>query len=189
MGVMDGANRSLTKGEKNLLFSVYMDSLDLSDQDVGVNLLNIGGETNSFTPADTPYFSSTIWTNDFSTVTDDGDKWVFVHEFGHVWQYAIGMNKAVQMLAINDVYNGDYEAAYSYDLARNSNLSAFNMEQQASIIADFFFVVNKLPPLKNVGKSTTLNDYMPYITQVRSRRPADASILDKLVRLNPFSIF
>ena len=101
MDVMDGLNRSLTKGERDILFSVFANRLDYSDQEVGVNLLRVGGETNSITPTDTPYFAPTIWTKDFSAAKDDRDKWVFVHEFGHVWQYAIGMNKAMHMVAIH----------------------------------------------------------------------------------------
>lgn len=60
-------------------------------------------------------------------------KHLFMHEMMHVWQYQRGMNIRTRGLV-------SWAADYSYDLTKN-NLSQYSMEQQASIVSDFWLLI------------------------------------------------
>ena len=79
-------DRRLTSGEKALLRPIYGATLPYDDQWIGRNDAEWGGRTNSITLATVPRMAVTIWALDYSasSVSKD-DKWIFVHEMGHVW--------------------------------------------------------------------------------------------------------
>ncbi|MDE1153908.1 MAG: hypothetical protein PW788_15350 [Micavibrio sp.] len=64
---------------------------------------------------------------------------VFIHEMTHVWQF---QNKILQPVAeavkLNLKLKFDYAAAYPYTLDAKKDLLEYNMEQQASIVEDYF---------------------------------------------------
>src|ERR1700720_4224156 len=80
--------RGLTSGELQILDFVFSDTIDFEQHEITTNDKNIGGADNSVTYSDTPHYSHQIWCADFSD--PNADTWVFVHEFGHVWQYYYG---------------------------------------------------------------------------------------------------
>jgi transposase len=60
--------------------------------------------------------------------------------------------------------------------ADSSSFNSYNFEQQASIVADYWYVSNGKSPQYNTGSRKSLRDYQPFMTQVRSSGPpADQS--------------
>ena len=84
---------------------------------------NVGGAENSITYSGTPHFATSLWCYDFSV---DGEAhWIFIHEFGHVWQSIYGTPPMLGFIA-NVVNNPDgYGKAYPYDLTTSTN---YNLE-------------------------------------------------------------
>ncbi|MDK1704625.1 type IV secretion protein Rhs [Serratia rubidaea] len=79
------------------------------------------------------YFRKHFYKEDFSTRPPD-EQYVFIHEMAHVWQYQKGMWVRAR---------GFFSWAVSYNYKLNkSRLGDYPMEQQASIIADFFYIKN-----------------------------------------------
>jgi hypothetical protein len=164
-------DRRLTSGEKALLRPIYGATLPYDDQWIGRNDAEWGGRTNSITLATVPRMAVTIWALDYSasSVSND-DKWIFVHEMGHVWNWYHGGSN-MRSGIWTWITQSDYEDAYYYDLADGSRLRSFNFEAQASIIADYWFVSQSLSPKYNTGSRKRLADYQPYIVQVQTSGP------------------
>jgi hypothetical protein len=201
--------RGLTCGELTLLQNVYgLNTLPLINQQISTNDGNWGGAGNSITPRGTPYYSNQIFVSDFSAVNVastsrdsnsllNSDKvWTFVHEFGHVWQFLYGPPPWVAFL-LNPQYWANYPAAYPYNLNTSPSLFNFNIEQAASIIADYWALSNGVTvtlgvqPTSNSSGSFTLDssgmavgstaynanpnaqvsDYSGYISQVQNPNP------------------
>jgi hypothetical protein len=63
----------------------------------------------------------------------------FIHEMAHVWQY---QNRILDPIAdffkLGLRYKFDYNAAYRYELSAAKDLLDYNMEQQATIVQDYF---------------------------------------------------
>jgi hypothetical protein len=84
----------------------------------------------------------------------------------HVWQYYHGVTKASALwLVIRHL--GDYELAYPYDLADSDDFLDFNIEQQASIVEDWWRVTKGMRTLNNTGAIKTLYAYNRYVDQMR----------------------
>lgn len=95
---------------------------------------------------------------------------VFIHELMHVWQYermgAMYIPRALNAQKTEAGYN--YGGIDALKENKEVGLAAFNLEQQADIVADYYRIRHGLRP--NWGKAT-LNDldaYRPYIEEVRS---------------------
>ena len=71
--------------------------------------------------------------------------------------------------------SGAYEKSYSYDLSDEDDLTDFNIEQQASIIEDWWRISRNPPlaPLKNTGKDTAVTTYGRFVDQLLAH-PLDA---------------
>lgn len=97
------------------------------------------------TPFGEIYFPEKHFKHDFSTEQSNDKHW-FMHEMVHVWQYQRGMAVAIKGLM-------SWHADYQYDLTNDKILSDYRMEQQASIIADYWclktFDYNACYPLTN----------------------------------------
>ena len=163
--------RSITGGEEKFLRAVFVDTLPYSRQQVAPNTDNLGGKNNSITPGSTPFMSTNIWCADFSDPSVSKlPKSSFVHEFVHVWQFYHGITKLSAMwLYVRNL--GDYAQAYPYDLSDSDDLTDYNIEQQASIIQDWWLLTNGELPRHNTGKTKTLAYYQPHIDAVRAAGP------------------
>lgn len=63
----------------------------------------------------------------------------FIHEMTHVWQYQNKiLNPVTEAIALTLKHKFNYEAAYPYELDSRKKFTDYNMEQQASIVEDFF---------------------------------------------------
>ncbi len=66
----------------------------------------------------------------------------FIHEMAHVWQKQNGvLDPIASALKLSLTFHFNYNAAYFYTLDRARDLLAYNMEQQAAIIQDYFLRV------------------------------------------------
>jgi hypothetical protein len=159
--------RSLTPGERSLLRQIFEITIPLDTMVLSVNNHDVGGKDNSITPRGVPWLSSDIWCADFSaeTVSND-DRGTFIHECVHVWQYYHGITK-LSAICLFARHLGHYELAYPYDLADSDDFTDFNIEQQASIIEDWWRITKGLRPLNNTGAIKTLYAYNRYVDQMR----------------------
>jgi hypothetical protein len=167
--------RNLTIGEQTFLRSIFAASLPYDRLQVDRNDAQFGGPTNSITLLNVPHMAITKWTTDFSdSSVSDNNKWTFIHEFGHVWQWCQGNTPQA-----SGVWTGlkmwitlhSYDDAYYYDLSDSSSFSSYNLEQQAAIIADYWFVSNGKAPKYNTGARKSVKDYLPFMTVVTTVTP------------------
>ena len=130
-------NRPLTAGERALLVPIFRDSVDYDKVRVIHAAFPFQPAGVYMTPRGHIYAPGDLFRDDFSTA----DQAVFVHEMTHVWQFENGMDLIAQGLAEFAKYNGAYEKAYAYTLAASGrDLVDYGMEQQASIVEDYFLV-------------------------------------------------
>jgi hypothetical protein len=163
--------RPVTGGETTLLMSVFDHTLPFGTLTVARNVGDIGGVDNSLTPGNQPWLATSIWCADFSdAAVSDEDRSTFIHEFVHVWQYYHGITK-LSAIWLAARHLGDYEAAYAYDLSDEDDLTDFNIEQQASIIEDWWRVKKGMSPLKNTGSDKSLATYTRFAEQMRNAGP------------------
>lgn len=164
--------RHLTNTEILLLKPVFKNTLEYGAIRCDINTADIGGVGNSITPAGTTYFSKLHYCSDFSKA-GAWAQWLFVHEMMHVWQWGHHIWPVNQAICLFITQGGDYRRAYPYDLRPGKNLIDYNIEQQASIIADYWaLLTRKLRPQDNNNTQTTLNDYAELIAQLNSSGPS-----------------
>jgi hypothetical protein len=165
-------SRSLTPGEIGLLQPIFGQTLPYDSQTVDTNDGEWGGAGNSITPNGIPYFSPGIFVSDFSAlVIPLLSRWIFIHEFMHVWQLYHGTNPIAGAIYAWLSSGCDYDAAYPYDLTTSSSLGSFNIEQQASIVADYWYVSISQSPRYNNGSDSSLTTYQNFIAQVQGAGP------------------
>lgn len=88
------------------------------------------------------YFPAQVYKADFSTDAD-GMAWL-IHELAHVWQIQSGV-----WLKLTRIWEGD---VYAYGaLQADADLKTFAVEQQASIVADWWRLRHGLPPTRGSG--------------------------------------
>jgi len=148
--VLAEPNRPLTAGEIAMLEPIFKDSLDYKAVRVINSSFPFQPENVYMTPRGHVYAPGTLWQDDFST----HNRAVFVHEMTHVWQYANGMDLIGQSLVEFTKNRGDYEKAYAYELDGARDLTDYGLEQQASIVEDYFVITSELAEpmrIKNRG--------------------------------------
>lgn len=131
------------------------------------------------------HFPPTGYSDDFSQAPDAAKVW-FIHEMAHVWQHQHGYPVAAKGLWIG--LKGGYRGrrAYHYDPREHVGqpLSAFNLEQQAELIAHYF-AVNCLAG-STCRAHTVHAPWRPFYDQVLAgflADPSDATLLPRHTRL------
>ena len=158
--------RGLTLGEREILKFVFGDTL-IANTLITTNDANRGGEDNSITYTDIPHYSNKIWCPDFSAAT--AQTWTFVHEFGHVWQFRYAKHPISGWLENVMRHPVNYEANYYYDLMKSDDFYDYNIEQQASMVADYWAVsVSKSAVYCTNPKPPQPDDYLDFIAQVQN---------------------
>lgn len=133
----EGSARKLTNGEKILAMSVFKNAINFSTVKIhnGSYLpFNMQSKNIAMTPNGEIYFREPYYKDDFSTA-NPGDMHWFIHEMVHVLQHQLGMN-----VRIRGAFS--WAASYNYSLPPGKKLSEFGMEQQASIISDYYYLEN-----------------------------------------------
>ncbi|MGC8400346.1 hypothetical protein ACP3P6_02865 [Enterobacter mori] len=132
--LQEGGARPLTIGEIALARSVFGDAIKYSEVKVhNKSYLPFNMQSNNvaMTPNGELYFREPHYRDDFSTEVPRYKHW-FIHEMVHVLQHQIGMNVRTRGAF-------SWAASYNYSLPPDKKLSDFGMEQQASVISDYFF--------------------------------------------------
>ncbi len=132
------SSRKLTHGEIELARGVFGESVDYSKVTVTADkFMGFHPEGTAMAPDGNLYMHG-CYRDDYS----DGGTYhqaLFIHEMTHVWQF---QNKVLQPVAeavkLNLKLKFDYAAAYPYHLDEKKDLLQYNMEQQASIVQDYF---------------------------------------------------
>jgi len=109
------------------------------------------------------------------------NKPVLVHEVTHVWQYQTRgtgyITDSVYHNASGQIATGNRNVAYmNYQLQRDSSLTDFTAEEQATIVADYYEITriykdDPNPPAWVKVRSPDLPIYERLINQVRSATP------------------
>jgi hypothetical protein len=134
-------NRPLTAGEIAMLQPIFRDGIDYARVRVIDNTFPLQPENVYMTPRGHVYAPGRLWREDFSARELRAvERAVFVHEMTHVWQHANGMDLIGQGFVEFTKHRGDYERAYPYELERGRDLVEYGMEQQASIVEDYYLV-------------------------------------------------
>ncbi|MFS2223040.1 hypothetical protein [Pantoea sp. B65] len=132
----EGTSRRLTHGEINISGSLFQNAIDYRRVRVhhgGYFPFGLQNADTAVTPNGEMYWPTKHYKEDFTKSQDDTYKyqWWFIHEMTHVWQYQMGMNVRTRGLI-------SWAVEYKYSLPLDYTLADYPMEQQASIIADYF---------------------------------------------------
>ncbi|PIT12384.1 hypothetical protein BGI32_10275 [Snodgrassella alvi] len=124
--------RLLTLGEMAMVTSVFKAAITLTDVRVRKGpILPFQGEY-KVTPMGEIYYPEKYYSKDYS-IELLRPKYIFMHEMVHVWQYQMGMFVVARGAC-------SLFADYHYALTDDKVLSDYGMEQQASIIADYYIL-------------------------------------------------
>lgn len=107
----------------------------------------------------------------FHTVNSWGDisDAHFIHELMHIWQYErMGAMYIPRSLAAQKTEMGyNYGGVEALAAHRHEGLDAFNLEQQADIIADYYRLSHDLPPKWGNATREDLPIYETYIKELK----------------------
>lgn len=133
-------SRTLTQGEMSLVKSVFGNSLDLARVRVhDEKYIFFQPDNSGMTPNGELYVHG-VYSADYSSDRPNRQAF-FIHEMVHVWQHQTGvLAGGVIGSAIVEMIGrlGDYGSAYPYVLDGAKDLTDYGLEQQASIVEDYF---------------------------------------------------
>ena len=130
--------RPLTGAEKKVASSVFGRSINLNTVKV-TNTLGLAGRP--WTTNSPPLYTINVGKKGYKSLLDgDGLKRLLIHELTHVWQGQHGvrfMSNSAYHQALSAIHNGGSTGgAYNYQPGKQ--WSQYNVEQQASIVEDWF---------------------------------------------------
>lgn len=185
-----GKRRSLTTGEITLAQMVFKNSIDYNKVKIhhGRFIPIFQPNRTAMTPFGTIHFPDEIYAEDYS-IENTATKNLFIHEMVHVWQYQLGYSPFLNGIIIamkggysnskNHIHHDGYPVANAYEylskIQPNQDLSDFNMEQQASIIADYY--INIQHGLSNLNAQQVAN--IQNILRNFQGNPHDKALLPK----------
>ncbi|WP_214236513.1 type IV secretion protein Rhs [Rosenbergiella gaditana] len=129
-----GGLRLLTSSEIRLATELYRNSIQYNRVWIHHgSYLPFGMQENNtaMTPNGEIWFETNVYRDDYSKNLVDSQH-LFMHKMMHVWQYQRGMNVKMRGLV-------SWAVNYQYDLDRKM-LSSYPMEQQATIVADYWLL-------------------------------------------------
>lgn len=141
--------RELTFGEKNFIKGMFGNSINFATVRIyDRKLFFKQGDTMAIAPNGTIYFAPKVYKKDFS-LASDVSKHLFIHEMTHVWQHQNGQTVALRAIGEHILFEypskfGLGDGAYAYKLDQRKNLLDYGVEQQASIVADYWAMKNGL---------------------------------------------
>lgn len=176
---LPGNDRALTPGEIQMAQRMFKTSIDYNKVVIHNGKYfdltkRITQPDNTFmTPNGEIYAPPNVYSNDYSGESEEF-KAVIIHEMSHVWQWQRNI-KNVRTSAIGEViwHLGDYDAAYYYKLQEYTDLKEFGLEQQATIIEDYYrvFITSRLTFATDVkGKTRNLNFADPNYSVKETKR-------------------
>jgi hypothetical protein len=153
------AYRSMSTSERNFARSVFQNSINYSQVRV-LNDLGLGNRPWCSPPV--PgfwYYGLHVGPSAYSSlVSSTGRKRLLIHELTHAWQGQHGVlyvfNSAYHQ-SVNTILNGG-DVAPVYNYAPGASWGSYNVEQQASIVEDWYS--------PNIGNMQTSDPRWTYIT-------------------------
>ncbi|MHC5175694.1 type IV secretion protein Rhs [Serratia rhizosphaerae] len=136
--IQEGISRPLTLGEIILARSIFGNSIIYNTVRVHCDSylpFGLQASHTAMAPNGELWFRQALYRPDFSAAPIH-DQHIFIHELVHVWQYQLGMWVRSRGLF-------SWIADYTYRLDGKRLLKDYPMEQQASIIADYFYLKNR----------------------------------------------
>jgi hypothetical protein len=180
-------NRPLTAGERAMLMPIYRNGIDYDKVRVINAPFPFQPAGTYMTPRGHIYAPGALYREDFSSPSlSILERAVFVHEIGHVWQYTNGIDLVARAVAEFAKYRGAYEKAYPYKLVLGRDLSDYGMEQQASILEDYYLITvhrERAYRMENSGLSPRQRDDLfagvlaKFLDNARYARGLDAATL------------
>lgn len=141
---MANQTRALTPGELREARSIYGARINYQSVEIHNGKYAIWQPDNTeMAPNGHVYFPTPIYKPDFSVNTDAMS--FLIHEFGHVWQVQSGV-----WLIMRRVFRdgGDYDYGA---IDANATLGRYKVEEQASILADYYRLLRGLGPQHGSG--------------------------------------
>ncbi|ENV89404.1 hypothetical protein P7L54_18475 [Acinetobacter bereziniae] len=153
--------RTLTVGEIAMCKKIFKDSIDYNKVKI-INKAFLPKQQVPMTPRGHAHYpdglvGSDIYQDDFSEpkfkdnpIRANGSdlriraKLTFIHEMTHVWQYQKGMNilgKGLILQSLEWTLPDSIYDPYNYELAIDTDFKKLNPEQQASIVSDYFGLI------------------------------------------------
>ncbi len=175
--------RELTTGERKVAREIYGKSIRYSKVRIHQGKYFFTQPPDSgMTPRGEIYASDTAYHDDYSNESA-GTQGFFIHEMGHVWQYQNGiLNPIWSALKIQISHGFKYGAAYAYRLDAGKTLTDYNMEQQASILEDYFRIVKRGIGFRDdriLDKKATLEENIELLKTVLADFLLDPFLSDK----------
>lgn len=130
--------RKLTDGETALCRKIFGTAIDYDRVRVHAGVfMRFQPQNCSMAPNGQLYMAGN-YKNDYAA-TDAFWRSHFIHEMTHVWQYQNKvLNPIIAAAQITLAHNFNYSAGYDYRLEHGKDLTAYNMEQQACIVQDYY---------------------------------------------------
>ena len=137
--------RNLTTGEIALAADIYQHSINYERVKIHHKKYFFLQPNNSgMTPNGEIYVAGDGYSADYSTSSEVESKAFFIHEMAHVWQTQNRiLNVRLAALLAQFEHGFNYSRAYPYALRAGATLLDYNIEQQASMIEDYFRVVKR----------------------------------------------
>jgi hypothetical protein len=168
-------HHKLNANERQLLSTVFKQTLPYDSIVCKVNSLKTGGKDNSITITGTPHFAAEVYCADFcepSVLKYEKHKVAtFFHEMTHVWQYYHGISVWRSAAQVLFDYQFKYGNGYPYSLRSGKKFSQFNIEQQASIVEDYWRLTNSLLAWRSNDPNPTPGEYRACIDELQHSGP------------------
>ena len=156
MGLPTKTNeRPLTPGEETLAKKMFKHSIAYSKVKIHHEKYIFFQPSNSGMTPNGEIYIDGVYKNDYS-LEAYSLRIFFIHEIAHVWQYQNNVLSPIWS-AIGDFFEEsfNYNNAYKYKLDKGKDLVDYDIEQQASIIEDYYRIVHeKKHPVKGHLQNT-----------------------------------
>jgi hypothetical protein len=147
--------RKLTVGEQTYASSIFGVAIDYARVLVhNEKYIFFQPSDTAMTPNGEIYFPAPSYKADFSTSIPDAG-WI-IHELTHVWQYQHGVNVRVQGMLHRTYEYGDLSG-------KGSAFTSFYIEQQASIVEDYFYITHGYGAQKGSGSRADYARIIPFL--------------------------
>ncbi len=167
--------RPLTSAEIALAMQVFQSSIDYAKVSIVKGKhFSFQGDDTAVTPDNRIFMPPSINLTDYAANSQSPERQaLFIHELVHVWQYQNNVLSPSVAAPIEFIANGfQYHKAYQYLIEEGKDLLQYKIEQQASIIEDYFRVQYLGIRLSRNNAITNLQNNIPQALVANAlRRP------------------
>lgn len=162
--LVSAPHRPMTTGEVNMAREVFGNSLNYDE----INIFKFTGDRSRSFDGNV-YMAARIYSDDYSKHKNLKDNAVFIHELVHVLQKQQGADIVARALDNFIKFGGDYNKSYEYEIPDVLNYQHLNIEQQASIVEDYYYSSRKV---EREGKAANCSVFAYYHAALNSFYPA-----------------